>query len=74
MQEIMSFLTVLGVDICVAGSICSLYAFGIRMWAQSTAGGEGEVHIGSRIVSACCFAACVAIVLFALYIIIPVFH
>lgn len=74
MQEITSFLTVLAVDVCVAGSICVLYATGIRMWARGAVDSEGNAHLGSRIVSACCFAVCVAIVIFALYMIIPVFH
>lgn len=74
MQEVMSFLTVLVVDICVAGAICVLYASGIRMWARGAVDSEGNAHLGARIVSVCCFIACVLIVLFALYMIIPVFH
>ena len=49
-QEIVSFITVLVVAVCVACSISVLYA------------------------SAVCFAACVAIVLFALWLMIPMFH
>lgn len=74
MQEIMSFLTVLVVDICVAGGICILYATGIRMWARGAVDSEGNAHLGARVVSVCCFTACAAIVAFALYLIIPAFH
>ena len=74
MQEILNFFTVLVVDICVAGSIALLYASGLRLWARGIVDGEGNAHLGSRIGAVCCFSVCVAIVLFALYMIIPVFH
>lgn len=74
MQEVLSFLTVLVTDICVAGAICVLYSCGIRMWARGAVDSAGNAHLGARIVSVCCFSACVAIVLFALYLIIPIFH
>lgn len=75
MQEIASFLTVLVADICIAGCIGTLYAGGLRLWARgSMVDSEGNARLGARIGSVCCFTLCVAIILFALYLIIPIFH
>ena len=71
-QEIVSFITVLVVAVCVACSISVLYASGLRLWAR--ADGDVELRLTTRLASAVCFAACVAIVLFALWLMIPMFH
>ena len=74
MQEITSFVTVLVVAICVACAISTLYATGLRLWAGSGVDGEGNAHLMARLGSVVCFAACIAIVLFALWLMIPMFH
>lgn len=74
MQEATSFVTVLVVAICVACVISILYATGLRLWAGSGVDGEGNAHLMARLGSVVCFAACIAIVLFALWLMIPMFH
>ena len=75
MQEIMNFATVLVVAVAVASSVGALYANGLRLWALADADStEGASAIGHRTTSALCFASCVAIVLFALWLMVPVFH
>ena len=73
-QEILSFATVLVVAVVIACAVSTLYAFGIRLWARGTAESEGGTHLTLRLASCVCFAACIAIVLFALWLMIPVFH
>lgn len=76
-SEVMNFVIVLVVAIGVAAVISSLYATGLRLWARGVTP-EGEVengsHLGARIGSCICFALCVFIVLFALWLMIPLFH
>lgn len=74
MQEIMNFFIVLVVDVCVACCISSLYALGLRLWAKGIVDSQGNAHLMPRIASVVCFTACVVIVLFALWLIIPIFH
>ncbi len=74
MDVLMNFVVVLAVAIGVAGAIGVLYASGLRLWAAGTLDSTGNAHLGYRIVSVLCFSACVAIVLFALWLMIPVFH
>lgn len=74
MSEIISFLTVLLVAILVAGSVSSLYALGLRLWLTANAQGESASHVTFRIASVICFAGCVCIVLYALWLMIPIFH
>lgn len=71
---VMNFVLVLAVAVGVAGAIGLLYASGLRLWAAGALDGKGNAHLGHRIVSVICFAACVAIVLFALWLMIPAFH
>ena len=73
-QEIVSFITVLVVAVCVASSISVLYASGLRLWARADGDAERDWRIITRLGSAVCFAACIAIVLFALWLMIPLFH
>ena len=52
-----------------------MYATGLRLWARSTAAEqEGHGFMGARIASVACFVACVVVVLFALWLMIPLFH
>lgn len=74
MEQVMNFVLVLVVAVTIAGSIGTLYASGLRLWAKGTVNGEGEAQLMPRIGSVICFGACVIIVLFALYLIIPVLH
>ena len=72
MQELMNFATVL----IIAGCIGVMYASGLRLWAKSGApeGGDGSPNYLFRFASVACFAACVVVVLFALWLMIPMFH
>lgn len=70
----MNFLLVLVVAVVVAGGIGTLYASGLRLWAAGAVDDNGNAHLMPRIGSVICFGACVVIVLFALYLIIPYFH
>lgn len=75
MEEVISFLTVLIVAVVIAGGIGTMYATGLRLWARSTAAEqEGHGFMGARITSVACFVACVVVVLFALWLMIPLFH
>lgn len=73
-QEMISFVTVLVVAVCVASSISVLYASGLRLWARADGDDVRGERIITRLGSAVCFAACIAIVLFALWLMIPLFH
>ena len=75
MEEVISFLTVLIVAVVIAGGIGTMYATGLRLWARSTAAEqEGHGFMGARIASVACFVACVVVVLFALWLMIPLCH
>lgn len=74
MQEALNFLLVLVVAVVIAGGISVLYASGLRLWAKGAVDSEGRAELLPRIGSVICFGACVVIVLFALYLIIPAFH
>lgn len=73
-QEIISFATVLIVAVGVACAISLLYALGLRLWARGAVEAEGGAHMLPRLFSCVCFVACIAIVLFALWLMIPLFH
>jgi len=74
-EEVISFLTVLVVAVVIAGGIGTMYATGLRLWARSAAAEqEGHGFMGSRIASVACFVACILVVLFALWLMIPLFH
>lgn len=74
LEEVANFVLVLVVTVGVAGVISSLYAVGLRLWARGTVDVEGGSHFITRLFSAVCFAACIVIVLFALWLMIPIFH
>ena len=74
MQEVMSFVMVLLVAVSVAAAISTLYAKGLRLWAQGEVDANGNANLLSRTGSVLCFAGCVAIVLYALWMMIPAFH
>ena len=73
-QEIVSFLTVVFVSVSVACAVSTLYALGLRLWMRGEVEVEGGAHLITRLASCICFLACVAIVLFALWLMIPLFH
>lgn len=74
MQEIINFLTVLVVAVGIAGGLGALYASGLRLWAQGGLDNKGNACIINRLCSVICFTACVVIILFALWLMIPMFH
>lgn len=74
LQEIFNLVTVLAVTVGIAGAVSILYASGLRFWAEGKLDSEGNAHLLSRIGSVVCFAGCVFIVLYALWLMIPVFH
>ncbi len=75
LEEIANFFLVLVVAVCVAGVISALYATGLLLWARGAAvDNKGGAHITVRLGAVVCFVACVAIVLFALWLMIPLFH
>ena len=74
MQELLNLALVLAVAVFTAGSIATLYASGLRLWAAADADLSRPAHITRRVGSAVCFAACVFIILFALWLMIPIFH
>lgn len=75
MAEVLNFVTVLLVAVVVASSISVLYATGLRLWAKScVVDVHGRESITNRLFSVVCFALCVVIVLFALWLMIPQFH
>ena len=74
-SEVVSFFTVLAVAVIVACTIAFLYGMGLRLWYQAvTVESQGSPRILTRVGSVLCFTACVFIVLFALWLMIPIFH
>ena len=51
-QEIVSFITVLVVAVCVACSISVLYASGLRLWARADGDVGRELRLMTRLASA----------------------
>ena len=76
MQEVLNFLTVLFVAVGIASAIGVMYSSALRLWARGTAAeAEGKAsYLAARVASVACFAACVVVVLFALWLMIPAFH
>ena len=74
MQEIIKLGMVLVCSVGIASLIAILYSTGLRLWSVSAQDKEGIAHMSSRIGSALCFAGCIAIVIFALWLMIPFFH
>jgi hypothetical protein len=76
LQELLNFVVVLVSAVAIAGSVGALYANGLRLWAaaEEGAGAHEHVSITRRTGSAVCFGACAAIVLFALWLMVPAFH
>lgn len=74
MNVILSFMLVLGVAVGIAGAIGTLYATGLRLWSLGTVDSKGDANLTARIGSVLCFCTCVTIVLFALWLMIPLFH
>lgn len=70
----LSFLIVLLVATAITTTVTSLYALGLRLWASSVVTARGEANLLARTASVLCFTVCVAIVLFALWLIVPQFH
>lgn len=74
MQEVLNFVIVLVAAVGIASVISVLYASGLRLWAKGGINEKGEAQLTPRIASVVCFALCVFIVLFALWLMIPMFH
>lgn len=73
MGEVLNFVRVLAVTVGVACSVGALYASGLRLWLTSGTPG-GQVVTGRRAGAVALFVACAAVVLVALWLIIPAFH
>ena len=73
-HEIANFITVLATAVIIASTIGGLYASGLRLWVAGEVDAEGNARLLHRIGSVVCFAGCVFIVLFALWLMIPIFH
>ena len=73
-MELRNFAIVLACSVCIAGAVGALYANGIRLLSIAQQDAEGIHHMKTRILASVSFAVCVAIVLFALWLIIPIFH
>lgn len=67
----LSFVIVLATAIGIATSVTALYALGLRFWAWGT---PHQGNALARAASVICFGLCVAIILFALWLIVPQFH
>lgn len=74
LSEVANFAIVLVTAVGVASIISSLYASGLRLWAAGALDSNGNPHLFTRLCAVVCFTACVAIVLFALWLMIPAFH
>lgn len=74
LQEFIDFLLVLGFAVGIAGGLGVLYSCGLRLWAHGSLNNNGNVRIINRLGSVICFSVCVIIVLFALWLMIPMFH
>lgn len=72
-MQFTNFLLVLVVAVAIASCVGALYASGLRLLVGD-AGNEGHTPGGRKALAYLCFAACIAIILYALYLIIPVFH
>ena len=68
-HEIANFITVLATAVIIASTIG-----GLCLWVAGEVDAEGNAHLLHRIGSVVCFAGCVFIVLFALWLMIPIFH
>jgi succinate dehydrogenase/fumarate reductase cytochrome b subunit len=73
-MNILNFVIVLVCAVAISSAVAVLYANAVRLLAVAKADVEGIHHMRSRIGASMCFAACAIIVLFALWLIIPVFH
>ncbi len=73
-MNIINFLIVLVCAVGIAGMLAALYANGVRLLAHAATDEESIHHMSSRVGAAFCFGVCIAIVLFALWLIIPMFH
>ncbi len=72
-MQVMNFLLVLVIAVLVASCLGFLYATGLRL-VTGDADQEGPVNGGKKAAGYVCFGLCILIVLFALYLIIPIFH
>lgn len=70
MQEVLNFILVLACAMGIAGGLSALYANGLRLLMTS----EGTASTGRKIGSYICFGACILVIVFALWLIIPIFH
>lgn len=73
-HEIANFITVLATATGISALIGFLYASGLRLWSEGGLDADGNAHLMHRVGSVVCFSACVFVVLFALWLMIPAFH
>ncbi len=70
MSEVINFFVVLACAVGIASGMSILYATGVRLWINSENGEAAAKRVGAFV----CFGACIVLIIFALYLIIPVFH
>ena len=73
MNELVNLAAVLACTVGISVLVGMLYAAGLRLWESSSVS-SSVVHMAGRAASVACFAGCAAIVLAALWLMIPVFH
>lgn len=73
MDEVLNFVRVLVVTVGVACSVGALYASALRLWLTSESA-NGTVVVGRRVGAVALLVVCAAVVLVALWLIIPAFH
>lgn len=73
-MNLMNLALVLVVAVGVAATVSTLYATALRLWAVGEVDSRGNANLLARTGSVLCFSACVAIVLFALWLMIPQCH
>jgi hypothetical protein len=72
-MQVANFFLVLAVATGIACGVGFLFASGLRLLVGDE-GRQNQVGSARKALAYLCFAGCVAVVVYALYLIIPVFH
>lgn len=74
MREVLDFVIVLAATVGIASSIALLYSLGLRLWEGGTKIRRVRAPQLRRLGGIICFMLCIAIVVYALWLIVPAFH